>query len=88
MGTTEKIEHYINDWEKKCYSKGIPDEAPVELEKNLLAPSYRMICLAILKNDFNLKSLGYSGKKSKYYDAYKKIELINRGYNLQLKLNL
>ncbi len=88
MGTKSKIEDYIKGWEVKCYNGGIPDEAPNELEKQLLVPSYRSICFAILKNDHTLKSLGYSGVKSKYYDAYKRIELANRGYNLQLKLNL
>lgn len=88
METTKRIYGYIESWEKRCYKNGIPDEAPTELERNLLAPSYRQICIAILKNDYTLKTLGYSGKKSKYYDVYKKIELTNRGKIIQLKLDL
>lgn len=88
METKKRISSYIKDWENKCYKGGIPDEAPIELERNLLAPSYRQICIAILKNDYTLKTLGFNGKKSKYYDAYKRIELIKRGKIIQLKLDL
>lgn len=82
----EKIKKYIKDWERKGYSNGIPDEAPSELEKRNIVPSYRKIAIAILKNDPSLKSLGLSGKTSKYYSAYKYIEL-NKN-NKQLKLDL
>lgn len=66
------------EWERKCYSKGIPDHAPIELEKNNLVPSYRRICMAILKNDIPLKSLGFTPKESIYYGIYKRIELQER----------
>lgn len=84
----EKIQAYIAEWEKRCYSNGIPDEAPYELEIRNKVPSYRKICIAILKNDYPLKTLGFTPKKSKYYDAYKKIEIENRQKNKQLKLEL
>jgi len=84
----EKILDYISTWEKRCYSNGIPDAAPVELESRNKVPSYRRICIAILKNDHQLKTLGYQPKKSKYYDYYKKIELSERVKNKQLKLDL
>jgi predicted phosphoadenosine phosphosulfate sulfurtransferase len=68
----------------------LPDEAPIELEKNNLVPSYRRICLAILKNDHNLTSLGFVGKKTKYYNDLKYIELKERAIKnkttIQLKL--
>jgi predicted phosphoadenosine phosphosulfate sulfurtransferase len=84
----EKIEAYILEWESRCYFNGIPDEAPHELEIRNKVPSYRKICIAILKNDYALKTLGFTPKKSKYYDAYKKIEIENRQKNKQLKLEL
>lgn len=70
-----KIENYIKTWETKGYSSGIPDEIPTRLSQLNLAPSYKDICIAILKNDIALKSLGLQPKKSKYYHILKKIEL-------------
>lgn len=72
----KRILSYIKTWEKRCYKDGIPDEVPNEIKD--LAPSYKKICIAILNNDYSLKSLGLTGKKSKYYSAYKKIEIENR----------
>ena len=69
----KKIREYIQEWEKKCYHNGIPDDAPIELGDKV--PSYRRICIAILKNDFNLNSLGFESKKSKYYNMLKRIEI-------------
>ena len=84
----EKILDYIQIWENRCYFNGIPDEVPKELEKMNKVPSYKKICIAILNNDYPLKTLGYSPKKSKYYDAYKKIEIEGRKKNKQLILEL
>jgi predicted phosphoadenosine phosphosulfate sulfurtransferase len=84
----KKIQDYIKTWENRCYSDGIPDEAPHELEIRNKVPSYRRICFAILRNDYPLKSLGFTPTKSKYYDAYKRIELDARNKPKQLKLNL
>jgi predicted phosphoadenosine phosphosulfate sulfurtransferase len=84
----EKIVEYIKTWESRCYFNGIPDEAPHELEVRNKVPSYRRICFAILKNDYSLKTLGFTPTKSKYYDAYKKIEIEQRIKNKQLKLEL
>ena len=79
----EKIEAYIRDWENKCYYNGIPDDAPNEIFDKV--PSYRKICIAILKND--LRPLGFTPKQSKYYGMFKRIELEQRkGYLKQLKL--
>lgn len=49
-------------WEKKCYSDGIPDgeEVPDLLVKSHRVPTYKKIALAILRNDHQLKSLGFS----------------------------
>ena len=79
-----KIKQYIKEWEKRCYNKGIPDEAPIGLVDKV--PSYQKIAIALLKNDFNLKSLGYKTKESKYYSILKRIEIDARKTNKQLKL--
>lgn len=75
----KKINAYIEFWESKCY-KEIPDEVPLVLQNENLAPSYKAIALAILKNDHSLESLGFQNKfKSDYYDLLKKIELESKG---------
>lgn len=84
----EKILKYIETWEQRCYFDGIPDEAPKELESLGKVPSYRRICLAILKNDYPLKTLGFTPNESKYYGCYKRIELAQRSKTKQLKLDL
>tara|TARA_S200002703_G_scaffold91609_1_gene79082 strand:+ start:1489 stop:1755 length:267 start_codon:yes stop_codon:yes gene_type:complete len=85
-----KIEAYLKDWESKGYSCGIPNEVPLRLNELNKAPSYKKIALAILNCDHNMKSLGFSCKKSAWYDHYKKLELIEKGAIIdnQLKLDL
>lgn len=86
-----KIKKYIQDWEKCCYSNGIPDEADRRLEKLNKVPSYRKICIAIMKNDYALESLGFNKIKCASYHHFKRIELIERGVikeSKQLKLEL
>ena len=82
----EKIKDYINIWEKRCNKNGIPDEAPIEINDKV--PSYKKICLCLLKNDFNLKSLGYKTKTSKYYSVLKRIELESRPKTKPYQLKL
>lgn len=84
----KKIQNYIKEWENKCYSNGIPDEAPLRLEQLNKVPSYKSIVRAILKNDIALKSLGYTQKKCNSYHELKRIELSKRNKITQLKLNL
>ena len=82
-----KIEKYIQEWERRCYYNGIPDEVPKEISH--LVPSYKKIALAILKNDYSLNSLGFTPKVSKYYIELKRIEIAERNKNIypkQLKL--
>lgn len=59
----DRILNYIKIWKHRCYHKDIPDFADKNLEKLCKVPSYRMICYAILNNDIQLESLGYSRKK-------------------------
>ena len=58
-------------WERRCYSNGIPDEAPKEIDDRV--PSYKRIAIAILKND--LSYIGIEPVKSEYYSILKCIEL-------------
>jgi predicted phosphoadenosine phosphosulfate sulfurtransferase len=86
-----KIKNYIYDWENKCYKDGIPDEAPIRLEILNKVPSYRQIVKAILKNDINLESLGFSRPFCKAYSDIKRAELIERGVikeSNQIKLKI
>lgn len=70
-----KIAHYIETWKARGYPDDIPDEVPDPLMQRNLAPSYKAICVCILKNDHHLTDLGYSAPKSKWYDAIKQEEL-------------
>lgn len=73
-----KINNYIDGWKNKGYPDGIPDEAPLRLMELNKVPSYKQVCIAILKNDVALKSLGLTAKKSIYYSILKKIEIEGR----------
>lgn len=73
-------------WEQRCYSDGIPDDVPVEIFDRV--PSYKRIALAILKNDYPLKTLGFTPKESKYYGMFKRIEIENRDKNKNIQLKL
>lgn len=79
----KKIEKYITDWETKAYKDGIPDEAPPRLEQLNKVPSYKTLVRAIIKNDINLISLGYSTIKCEAYSDLKKIELRERDTKLK-----
>ena len=73
------ILNWIESWKGKGYPDGIPDEAPRILEKTCRAPSYRMICIAIMKNDTTLQTLGFSRPACGLYDIIKRHELMARG---------
>ena len=78
----KKVEEYIEKWKERCYKYDIPDEVPIQLNDRV--PSYKKIALCILKNDLNLKGLGYETKRSDWYDYYKRIELDKRKKQLKL----
>lgn len=73
-----RIAEYIQTWERRGYSLGIPDEVPHRIAQQNLAPSYRAICMAILRNDHALQSLGYTPPVSPWYSALKRIEFQGR----------
>jgi len=78
-----KINKYIETWLERGYSKGIPDEVPDNIMKLCLAPSYKAIAIAILKNDHPMKSLGFTPKKSKWYNELKRIEIEKRNEKIR-----
>jgi predicted phosphoadenosine phosphosulfate sulfurtransferase len=80
-----KIKKHINVWESRL-PNGIPDECHSDIERNKLYPSYKQICIAIMKNDYALKTLGYDSVKCLVYDELKKIELRDRGIIKQINL--
>lgn len=87
MGSKEKIRNYIKTWESRGYDGGIPDKAPPVLEKNNLVPSYRMICITLMKNPNNLEALGFSREKCAIYQELKRLEISQRNVpNKQLNL--
>ena len=89
MGTKKKIRDYIRNWEGKGYRGGIPDEAPFQLERRCLAPSYKMICIALMRNHNNLEILGIQREKCDIYQEIKRQEIYDRETpNKQLKLFL
>lgn len=75
----KKIREYISNWEQRGYSEGIPEEAPESLERINAVPSYRMICRAIIKNDVQLESLGFTREPCELYNKLKREELKERG---------
>lgn len=56
------MNRYIETWENRCYSGGVPDEVPQLLAVTLRAPSYKAIAMAILRND--MSELGFSSQES------------------------
>jgi predicted phosphoadenosine phosphosulfate sulfurtransferase len=74
----KKIMEYVRKWERRGYENGIPDEACPNLDYLVKAPSYRAICFAIMKNDVQLQSLGYSRPKTHAYMTLKQIEFAER----------
>ncbi len=61
---TERVREYELVWENRCYENGISDEVPEKIAKSGRAPSYKALVIAILKNDHQLKSLGFTPKES------------------------
>ncbi len=85
MTTKEKINAYVETWKGRGYPMDIPDEVPVMIARERLAPSYKAICLALLRNDNQLLSLGFTGPVSPWYGVLKREEIEARP-NAQMKL--
>lgn len=74
-----KIAAYIRKWESQGYPEGMPDEAPHRLEEINRVGTYRLLCVALMKNDVTLKTLGYSRPTCSLYMQFKRIELQAKG---------
>ena len=74
----QKIARYIRTWKARGYSDDVPDEVPAVLMQQQLAPSYRAIATAILKNDHAMKSLGFAPDPSPWYMELKRVEISMR----------
>ena len=86
MGGKTKTQKYIDSWRNRGYPTDIPDEVPIELERRCLAPSYKAICVAIMKNDFQFQYLGFDKERCKTYSEIKRIEIEQRKGYKQLRL--
>ncbi len=74
-GVRARIAVYVDYWMRRGYPLGIPDEVPHRLMKLAIAPSYKAIGLAILRNDLYLTALGFAAPQSSWYGALKRIEI-------------
>ena len=83
-----KITEYVQKWMERGYSDDIPDEVPTALMQMGLAPSWKAIAIAILKNDHSMKSLGFEAGYSPWYSELKRIEIESRGGLKQRQLRL
>jgi len=63
---------YVSTWRKRGYPDDIPDEVPDELSALCLAPSYKALAIALLKNDHSMQSLGFTPKLAPAYMRIKK----------------
>ena len=61
---TQRVKDYVTTWESRCYFDGIPEELAAGIAKSGRVPSYKAIAIAILKNDHNFYSLGFSERPS------------------------
>ncbi len=65
-----KIAKFIKWWIDRDYPDGIPDFSDPKLEANRVAPSWRRVCKALLRNDYWCKGLSFTQTDSKAYARY------------------
>jgi len=65
-----RFKKFIVGWSRRGY-KTIPEEAPIELETQCWAPSWRRMCRCLLRNDWWCKGLGFTQPKSDAWQRYK-----------------
>jgi predicted phosphoadenosine phosphosulfate sulfurtransferase len=75
VSSTTAVLSYVELWKHRDYFDDIPDEVPDVIMHAGLAPSYKAIAIALLKNDTRLSSLGMGTFTSKWYSPLKAIEL-------------
>ena len=80
----KRFRTFINGWKSRGYDV-IPDEAPLVLENDHWAPSWRRMCKVLLRNDWWCKGLGLQQPKSDAYGKYlelKKLKKTKNGNNI------
>lgn len=70
----ERFQVWLKGWHDRGYTSGIPDCAPLELEKKYWAPSWRRLCKVLLRNDWWCKGLGMTQPKSEAYAKYMQLK--------------
>lgn len=73
----KRFKTFIEGWKGRGY-KVIPDEAPLVLENQHWAPSWRRMCKVLLRNDWWCKGLGLQQPKSEAYSKYLEIKKIKK----------
>lgn len=79
-----RFKKFIYGWHNRGY-KGIPEEAPPELEAQCWAPSWRRMCKVLLRNDWWCKGLGQTQPKSEAYKRYLEIKHRKAGHGEKQK---
>jgi predicted phosphoadenosine phosphosulfate sulfurtransferase len=72
-----RFKTFINGWKTRGYDV-IPDEAPLVLENNHWAPSWRRMCRVLLRNDWWCKGLGLTQPKSEAYGKYLELKKLKK----------
>lgn len=81
----KEVSSFVKTWEERCYKDGIPDNIPPEIFHRV--PSYRMIAMAILKNDVSI--IGVERKPCEAYIKLKRHEISKRpGFKPSTQLSL
>ena len=70
----DRITKYCKSWEQRGYEDGICYTVPDNIEKRNIAPSWKAIAKAILKNDYWFRSVNMTQPFSKTYGEYLKIK--------------
>lgn len=73
----KRFKTFINGWLGRGYDV-IPDEAPLVLENDHWAPSWRRLCKVLLRNDWHCKGLGLTQPKSDAYGKYLDIKKLKK----------
>jgi predicted phosphoadenosine phosphosulfate sulfurtransferase len=74
----------VSTWEYRCYKDGIPDEIPSGLMRSMRVPSYKALAVSILKNDFNLLSVGFSRKETELSNELLEADRVENNPNMRL----
>jgi len=69
----ERITKYCKSWEKRGYENGICNVVPDNIGQRNIAPSWKAISKAILKNDYWFRSVNMTQPFSKTYGEYLKL---------------